>query len=85
MYALYKASIKQNVLIRLVSSIRYVRVQDLGKMKCTAVRKRDERQRNEYKREGKLRRKAGQIDGTAGTHTKNSNSPAGEESVKVRR
>lgn len=54
-YALYKASIKQNVLIRLVSSIRYVRVQDLGKMKCTAVRKRDERQGNEYKRKAAAR------------------------------
>lgn len=56
-YALYKASIKQNVLIRLVSSIRYVRVQDLGKMKCTAVRKRDERQGNEYKRKAAARGK----------------------------
>lgn len=54
-------------------------------MKCTAVRKRDERQGNEYKREGKLCGKAGQIDGTAASHAKNSNSPAGEESVKVRR
>lgn len=54
-------------------------------MKCTAVRKRDERQGNKYKREGKPRGKAGQIGGTAATHTKNSNSPAGEESVKVRR
>lgn len=82
-YALYKAPIKQNVLIRLVSSIRYVRVQDLGKMKCTAVRKRDERQGNEYKRKAAARESG--TDGwyTAATHTKNSNSPAGEEFVKV--
>ena len=84
-YALYKTSIKQNVLIRLVSSIRYVRVQDLGKMKCTAVRKRDERQGNEYKREAAARESGTDRWYTAATHTKNSNSPAGEESVKVRR
>lgn len=52
-------SIKQNVLIRLVSSIRCVVAQDPRKMKCTAVRKRDERKENEYERETVLQGKAG--------------------------
>jgi len=52
-------------------------------MKCTAVRKRDERQGNEYKREAAAQKSGTGRWYTAATHTKNSNSPADEESVKV--
>jgi len=50
-------------------------------MKCTAVRKRDERQGNEYKREAAARKSGTGRWYTAATHTKNST--ADEESVKV--